>query len=532
MSFDGLFFRRVSSLLKETLIGTRINKINQISTFDFVFVLYKDKTIKNLFISTNHSGSYITLVSKTEKESMFPTHFMTQTRHHIENSEIIAIEQQGLDRILKLSMKKRDELGDYQIKHLYIELTGKMTNLILCKEDETIIDALHRIGPNDLIRRIIMPGAKYRLPPVNQLKDPLNDIYDSSLNLSTQFFGFSKSLEKECLKRLEKGENIKDVVNEILKSDTLYMYEKDYHLIPLSNDQNFIKINIFEGLEEFYKKQQLESKRSDKTKELLNICKREIKKYSKKIQKLELELSKSEDCEKYREYGDILFTYCTDLHQKLSSFEITIDENNFSIPLNNQFDVLYNANKYYNRYQKGKKGVVMIKEQIDIATEELEYFTLLEIQIHDANDTELLQIRQELHSLGYIKQSTTKKKNKQEPKYPPQTYTAPNGTLISVGKNNFQNDYLTTKMARFNEYFFHVKDYPGSHVIVHSSSLDESTIRYAANLAAYYSKCRYSSTVPVNYTIVKNVKKPVGAKPGLVTLKNYNTIYIDPIEPK
>lgn len=529
MSFDGLVFRRVSSLLKEHLVGAKINKINQISTFDFIMLLYKDKKGSSLLISTNHSGSYFTLQEKADKDAMYPSHFMTQLRHHVENSEIIDVEQQGLDRILKISIKKRDELGDYQTKHIYIELTGKMTNIILCKENGIIVDALHRIGPNELIQRIVMPGATYHLPPVNQLKDPLNDLYDPSFTLSSQFFGFSKALEKECMFRISNGETIKDIINEILSSNNLYIYDNDYHLIPFKSLEKEYKVLPWdEGLELFYKEKKYETKRIDKTKELLSIAKKEIKKYTNKIQKLSVELERSLDCEKYREYGEILFTYCDDLHQKLSVFNIELDGNNYSIPLNNQYDVLYNANSFYKKYQKGKKGNVMIKEQIEIAKSELEYFELLNIQINDANDNDLLQIRQELASLGYLKQQIKNNKKKQEVKYPPETFTSPTGIKISLGKNNYQNDYLTTKLAKYNEYFFHVKDYPGSHVIVHATTLDEPTIRYAANLAAYYSKTRYSSTVAVNYTTVKNVKKPSGAKPGLVVLKNYKTIYIDP----
>ncbi|MBQ9730724.1 MAG: NFACT family protein [Bacilli bacterium] len=533
VSFDGLMFRRVTELLKEYLVGAKINKVNQVSTFDFVFLLYKDKKGKSMIVSTNPSSSYITYLYKNEKESMYPTHFMTQLRHHIENSEIIEVNQQGLDRVLKLSIRKRDELGDYQTKHLYIELTGKMTNIILCKNDETIIDALHRIGPNDLIKRIIMPGARYRLPPVHELKDPFIDAYDKQLSLCNQFFGFSKSLEKECLYRIENGESLIDILQEIKQSETMYLYSKDYHLIPLTHLQQEAKILPWdEGLETFYKSIQIQTKRIDKTKELLLIAKKEIKKYSNKIAKLEVELQKSENSEIYKEYGDILFTYCENLKAKLDKFEIEVDDVKYSIPLNKQFDVLYNANKYYTRYQKGKKGVQMINEQIEIAKNELEYFELLNIQINDANDTELQQIRAELASLGYLKLPQTRNKKKQEIKYPPLEFTSPTGIKISLGKNNYQNDYLTNKLAKYNEYFFHVKDYPGSHVIVHSTTLDEPTIRYAANLAAYYSKTRYSSTVPVNYTIVKNVKKIPGAKLGLVSIKNYKTIYIDPVPEK
>jgi len=530
MSFDGLMFRRVSTLLKEYLLNAKINKVNQVSTFDFVFLLYKNKVGKAMLVSTNPSSSYITYLSKNEKESMYPTHFMTQLRHHIESSEIVDVEQQGLDRVLKISIKKRDELGDYQTKYLYIELTGKMTNIILCKEDEKIIDALHRIGPNDLIKRIIMPGATYRLPPVHDLKDPFIDSFDKDITLSNQYFGFSKTLEKEFIFRLENGESFSSIVEELKNSNLLYLYNKDYHLIPFKHLKEEAKILPWdEGLETFYKSVQIQAKRTDKTKELLLIAKKEIKKYSNKIAKLEVELAKSENSDIYKEYADILFTYCENLKEKLDSFNIEIDDVKYNIPLNKQYDVLYNANKYYTKYQKGKKGVQMITEQIEIAKNELEYFELLNIQINDANDTELAQIKAELATLGYLKLPQSKNKKKQEVKYPPLEFISPTGIKISLGKNNFQNDYLTNKLARYNEYFFHVKDYPGSHVIVHSSTLDEATIRFAANLAAYYSKTRYSSTVPVNYTMVKNVKKIPGAKLGLVSIKNYKTIYIDPV---
>lgn len=534
MSFDGLMFRRVCNLLDKEITNCNINRITQLTTTDFVFSLYKKDFRDRLLISTNNNASYITLTSSKFEDFIQPNHFLSILRYHFENGIIQSVQQMELDRIMKIQIKKTDELGISSIKNLYIELTGKMTNMILTKENNIIIDSLHRLGP--ITQRTIMPGAQYRLPPVQQLKDPAKDNYDFTLNLSEQFFGFSKILEREVQFRLNNGESFCNIISEILTSKKLYVYEKDYHLIEFKHLNQEPKIFDWnEGIEYFYKSYQLKSKKDEETKSLVKVVKKHIKHLSNKITKLNAELDKADDCEMYREFGDFLFAYVEDLSAKKNSIRIKDDDSqiDLTIPLDSKYSIKDNANKFYKKYQKLKTSKNILENQIYISKQDLEYFELLNIQIEDADKIELEQITKELSEQGYIGPIKNKGRKKKDIAYLPETFTAEDGTLISVGKNNLQNEYLTHTLAKYNEYFFHVKEYSGSHVIVHSTSMpSESTIRFAANLAAYYSKARHSSTVPVDYTLVKNVKKIPGGKPGTVIIKNYKTIYIDPKEPK
>ena len=533
MSFDGLMVRRITQLLDNKINGCYINRIFQISNNDFIFSLYKKDFKDKLVISINNNASYLSLSSYQYNTHLDANHFLNVLRHHLEGGIILSIYQLSLDRIISIKISKEDELGVKEIKHLHIELTGKMTNLIVTKEDETIIDCLHRLGP--ITNRTIMPGAIYHLPPAPNLKDPLSEEYNLNTDLQGQFFGFSKNLEKEVRYRLNLGEALNDIVKEILSSDKVYIYPSDYHLIPFKHLSKEPLIKDWDkGITDFYLDYQTTVRKQEASKELLNIAKKESKKYLTKIGRLEDELTKASDSDTYRYYGDLIYAYAPNLSIKDKEIVIRDEEQSKEvlIPLDERYSLKDNAQKFYKKYQKLRNSKNILEEQIEIAKNEYEYFELLKVQIQDANKEELEQIKQELASLGYIKAQIRSNKKKVT-KYLPHTYTSPSGIQISVGMNNLQNDYLTHTMAKYNEYFFHVKDYPGSHVVVHSTEpLSEETIRYAANLAAYFSKARLSSTIPVNYTLVKNVKKHPSNKPGLVLLKTYKTIYIDPIEPK
>ncbi len=533
MSFDGLMFRRITKLLADKIVGCSINRIVQLAANDFVLSLYRSDFRDKLIISTNNNASYITISSQKYEDFMPANHFMSVLRHHLEGGVIIAIEQMGLDRILCITVRIRDELGDYSCRHIYVELTGKMTNLILTWENDSIIDSLHRLGP--ITQRTIMPGAIYHLPPGMNLKDPLCENYSLNNDLSGQFYGFSKNLEKEVRYRIENGESFHSIIEQILTSNTIYVYRDDYHLLPLTHLASSPKEFPWdEGLVYYYNDFLLKSKRDEATKDLIKITKKEIKHLQTKIQKLNTELDKAENSEKYLYYGNILFAYCEDIDIKKSSIIINDIEKNeeVTIPLDEKYTIKENANKYYKKYQKLKTSRTIVAEQIELATIDLDFFEQMKIQIEDADKIELEQITNELTELGYIAKGKIKQRKKKETRYLPQEFVAPDGTKISVGKNNYQNNYLTNTMAKYNEYFFHVKSYSGSHVIVHTTEdMKESTIRYAANLAAYFSKARFSSSVPVDYTIVKNVKKIPSGKLGMVTLRNFKTIYINPCKP-
>ncbi len=542
MGFDGLMFRRISNLLQEKYQYSKINKIIELTSDSYLFLLYSPNYTSNLLISLNPSSSFITPFSGKYKVLDNQNHFTNLLKTHLEGSTIMSFEQLNNDRIMKITINKRNDIGDTVEKRLYIELTGKATNIILTKDDDKIIDAKKRLGPTDFTNRTLMSGALYRLPPREVKQDPLNPNIDFSQTISSQLYGISPLLEKEFLANNYNNDDIKLFCETALKSNKIYIgkynNKLEYHLVPLSLFNNiYEEHSIEEGIQYFYQKIVDSSIKNEQKQEIENVIKKELIKNERKFDKLTIDLEKAENYEKYKYYGELIFMYALEQKDKSMNKIVIYDElkkENIEITLDPKISVGRNANKFFQKYQKSKNAINIIKEQLSLCKEEIDYFELLKLQVNDADIQSLKQIKEELINNNIIKlkekfSKSNSKKTKKE--FIIKQYVSKDNVLISVGKNNLQNDYLTFTLAKYNDTFFHVKDFPGAHVIVHSDKLNEATIRMAANLAAYFSKARYSSSVPVDYTLVKNIKKPKGYKYGQVIIKNYKTIYIDPQNP-
>ena len=248
------------------------------------------------------------------------------------------------------------------------------------------------------------------------------------------------------------------------------------------------------------------------------------------MNKLEKTLFDSQNSDEYRIKGDLLFAH---LHliekgQKEIIVDNYYDNTKMIIELDERYDGKTNAKRYYNKYQKAKNSLHYLHEQIALTKDEITYFDSLMTLMENATYYDALEIKEELENLGYLKKKKTKQLNKKKNKFHIETYLTKDNIKIYVGKNNLQNDYLTFKLASRFDIWFHVKDMPGSHIVVHSENLDEYTIRLASKMAAYFSKGKHSSSVPVNYTQIRTLKKPHNSKPGRVILDHYQTIYIDP----
>ncbi len=525
MSFDGVVFSKVVYLLKNKIINSKINKIYQLSLTDFAFVLFS-KTINTcLVVSVNNTSSYISLDSSISNPKIEQSHFTNTMFYHLVNGKIIDIEQINNDRIVKLTIDKTNEIGISKVSYLYIELTGKLTNMILTKDNNVIIDCLHKIGIT--ASRTIETSGIYMSPLVKKLKNIYNDEYDPLLSIKEQFGGMSINLVNEINYRLENKEAFNDIVNEIKDSNYVYLYPSDFHIIPFKSfNSEYEKMDIFEGINKFYKSKIKEATNNTNS-DLIKVVNKQLKHYTSKKTKLENELNKAFDYEKYMEYGDLIFSSQYDLSKSYSEVNILSysTNSNILIKLDNKISLKENALNFYKKYKKYKNSLIFIKEQIDICIQNIEYFSSLLFQIQNSNNEDIIQIKQELINQKILNISLPKQKSNKEMKL--SEYEI-DGIKISVGKNNLQNEYLTFKVAKYNDYFFHVQDYSGAHVIVHANQLNEEIIRYAANLASYNSQARYSSSVPVQYTQVKNVKKIPGGKPGKVILKEYKLIYIDP----
>lgn len=532
MALDGIILSKVKDDLI-TKLPIKINRIAKTSNTEIVFNVLAGGSRTNLMMSFHSVYNHICLSNRNYTTYNDPSTFVMVLRKHILNGYIYQIEQNDYDRYLLLHIKARNELYDEKEYVLSVELMGKYANLILVDEENKIIDALKKIPPYENSRRTILPGAIFALPDNQNKLDPYNNFdIDFDDSLVKQIQGFSKTLENEIRFRLQ-NQPYKQIIEDIKKSNKLYISKTndnvEYHIIPLTYlGSDYKEYEIQNGFDEMYYENDEKERIKNISDDLFKIVKRQIKHFETKTNKLNDSLLEATNMQTYKEYGDLLYTY-PELNKKgLSTIDIT-DFNNqtTTIKLDPKYSIKDNANRYYKEYQKKRKGKVFIEEQLEIANRELEYFNSLNDQLSIANYSDALDIKDELNKYGYLKKQSIKNiKKKKINLYQVQVdeYT------ITFGKNNIQNDYLTFEYAKPNYTWFHAKDFHGCHLVVDSDNPNEKILRICANLSSYYSKGRYSSSVPVNYTLVKNVKKIKGYKPGFVSIKNYKTIYIDPIE--
>ena len=535
MANDGIMLSRVVENLQSQLTRGKINKIYQISQYELLFHIRAQGTNSKLLMSIHPVYARLQLTSLSYPTPPSPNALTMLFRKHLEGAFIESIEQVGLDRIIHFSLISTNEFKDTVKLHLYIEIMGKHSNVILTYDDLKIIDCLKRVSPA-MSARILQPGATYQLPPLLDKRNPFESEFQPTDNLTKIYQGFSPELSREVLYRLDHGQDFQAVLNEIRQSNTLYIHKLDqkeyFHIIPLTHLQcEYQAYPLFEGLDEHYHLIDQKDRIKQQTSDLARFIQNEYQRNINKLNKLEKTFFDSQNSDEYRIKGDLLFAnlHCIQKGQKEVTVENYYDGTMMTIELDERYDGKTNANKYYAKYQKAKNARVHLEEQIALTKEEIHYFDTLITLMDNASYYDALEMKEELENLGYLK----KKKNKQvhrPKKLHIETYLTKDNISIYVGKNNLQNDYLTFKMASKNDMWFHVKDMPGSHVVVHSEDLDEYTIRLASQMAAYFSKGKHSSSVPVNYTKIRTLKKPQGTKPGKVILSHYSTIYIDPDE--
>ena len=535
MALDGLLLHQLQKEIN-TYLPAKLLKIQQISDAELLFTLRTQKGNQKLMISLHSVYNRIHFTQQSYTTMETPGNFTMLLRKLIDGGIIRSCKQLGLDRILHMIVEARNEMGDIHSYHFYIELMGKYANLVLVGEDNRIIDALKRIPPFENNRRTILPGAQFTLPAPH--KDKQNPYQHGPFlkeeSLTKQFHGFSPLLSKEVQYRMHQGEEFDDIMQKIAASDTLYISDiKDqmyFHCIPLTHlEGTYRTYPLMKGMDILFYHKEEKVRIKQQSGDLFKAVRKELHKNTSKLPKLEASLEEAMDCEKYREYGDLLFAYMHTIEKTaqitLPSFE---NEAMVTIPIDMRYDLKQNANRYYQKYHKFKRAQNILSEQICLCKQEIEYLETLEIQLEQASMQDAMEIREELSKQNYIKPLKTRIRKKKKQELPHFETFQFDDITIYVGKNNLQNDYVTWKLARKQDTWLHVKDLHGSHVIITTDHPDEATLRNAAMLAAWYSQGRYSSSVPVNYCLVRQLKKIPGNKGSLVSLSNYKTIYIDP----
>lgn len=518
MALDYLAFERIISLIKNDINNGKIVKISQLSNEEFLFIIRNNNQNYNLLISTHPNMSYLNIVDKKPESNHINTNLLMLLRKHLENGRILNFTQQNNDRIVLMEVINRDDYFNNTVHKLYIELIGRASNIILTNNTNIIVDSLKKIPLQYLNIRTIQPGITYVLP-----EKPLNEknLYELENEMNYLDVSFEKIKEK-----------IKNSSNIYI---TTIKDKKYFHFIPL----HYLNGNIEEykwnqGLDVFYSDSLVYERHRQFCFEIEKLVKNQIKRNELKVKKLSTELETAKGAIIYKYYGDLLLTYLQG--KKIDKDIVNIyDEQTMeyiSIPYDLRYDLYYNANNYYKKYRKSKVALVKIAEQMNLCLENIDYFKTIKYQLEKADYTIAMQIKEELTELGYFNNLKNNVKNKKSNKkqgkvYKPLTIKFED-TLIYVGMNNLQNEYLTFKIADKSFMFFHVQQGPGAHVVVASNNINDKLKFMAANIAAYYSSFSNSSTVAVNYTLVKNIKKIPGGKPGKVIINNQKTIYVDP----
>ena len=527
---DGIFFYKLANELNMLKTG-KINKIQEISDEEFLFTVRRNSNNIKLLISLSPNSSRIHITKEDYSFPREPKPFTMLLRKHFEGSNIKSIEAHETDRIIDIKTSKYNELGDFEEKTLHVEIMGRYSNLVL-EENNMIIDALRHIGVSDL--RTVMPNALYTYPDTqnkinpysvsqDDLRTVLTDVSNPS-ELCTKILGLSKTNAIYCF---DQGNYI-DAFYNLLNSNIPSLNKGTKYDVNYINIGDSTTFNTYSELLEYYFKDvALKERVRAKTGNIEQTIKKLIKRNEEKIIKLENELEATKKADTYKLYGELLIanSYIKEKSDKIEVLNYYTNET-ITIPLDKKLYIKENANNYFKKYRKSKNTVLYATKELENATNEIEYLRLILSQIENSEVLEdVLEIQDELIREKYIiPQKKVSKLNKVQIL----TYIV-NDNIVYVGKNNMQNEKVTHELAHKENLWFHVKDAPGSHVVLQKNQdYTEEEIRTCAMLAAYYSTYRDSSSVPVEYTKVRNIKSIPGKRKCFVSIKGEKTIYIDP----
>lgn len=570
MSMDGLSLYSAMNELNKRLAGGKIDKIQQTDKEELLLMVRSLGQTYRLLINASAADNRVQLTELKKQAPSEAPMFCMLLRKRIAGGKIVRFEQERLDRVLKISIETYNDLGDLSVFALYCELMGKHSNIILVNEKGVIVDAIKHVGLGMSSVRFVMPGLEYSAPPAQDKQDPSKASADDfsmamcmvgmsiAKALSNAFFGLSPAVaaqlvarytnKTECTQlseaeREELAERLAAFYADMAQgkekaSAVLNALGETEAVYPFAISGSGIKLydSIGEALDGLY----INSDRREWAKRhgasARKVLQNNIERCEKKLALYADALNSGEQMEKCRLYGELL---TANLHSLKSGTDTAAVDNYYAdpveriaIPLDRQLTPGENAQRYYKKYQKLKAARDMAIVQREQTLSELNY---LEGQLDNLTkctaENELSELIEELKEQGYIKRDKGGKKKMKLAASKPMHFVSSTGADIYVGKNNRQNDELTLRFASPNDIWMHAKNIPGSHVIVKGASeQDTATMTEAALLAAYYSRARGSENVAVDYTPRKYVKKPAGAKPGMVIYTTNKTAYVTPSE--
>jgi predicted ribosome quality control (RQC) complex YloA/Tae2 family protein len=561
MSFDGLFTKGMVDELVRTLKGGRINKVHQPYKNEVILTIRANGVNQKLLFSAHPSYARVQLTNEAYENPSEPPMFCMLLRKHIEGYILEDVYQVGNDRMIIFEIKGRNEIGDISYKQLIIEIMGRHSNIILVDKTRNIIlDSVKHVSFAVNSHRAILPGQPYIYPPEQNKQNPFSAVEDDVLRkidfnsgkldrqLVEHFAGTSPLFAKEVI--FQSGianrttvpktfiQMIDKIKSRAIEPSIIATENKEvYYLFPLEHVKGEVKTfsTLSEMLDRFYFGKAERDRVKQQGNDIERLIINEKEKNEKKIEKLENTLREAEKAEQLQRFGELLTANLYAAKKGMKEIEVVdyYDETGgtVAILLDPRKTPSENAQRYFSKYQKAKNSVSIVIEQIEKAREEVFYFENLLQQVQSASPKDIQEIREELIEGGYIRDRQRRNAKKISNAKPIlDHYLSSDGTELIVGKNNKQNDYLTNKLAARDEIWLHTKDIPGSHVVIRSKDPSEGTIYEAAKLAAYFSKARNSSSVPVDFTKVRYVKKPNGAKPGFVIYDNQQTVFVTPEE--
>lgn len=568
MAFDGITIANIVHELRENLLDGRINKIAQPETDELLLTIKTPKGQKRLSISASASLPLIYLTETNKPSPMTAPNFCMLLRKHINNGRITAITQPKLERIIRFEVEHLDELGDLCKKYLIIEIMGKHSNIIFCTEDNKIIDSIKHVSAQMSSVREVLPGREYFIPDTMEKSDPLDISFADFVStliakptplgkaIYTSFTGISPVVAEEICyiagidSEITPKELSEDVLIHLYKQFTLFfdpVIKGDFHpviyydgaepkefcALPLSHFPMY-EAKIFDSmsnvLETYYASKNTLTRIRQKSVDLRKIVQTALERNRKKYDLQSKQLKDTLNRDKYRIYGELINTYGYNLEpgaKQLDALNYYTNEM-VKIPLDPTKTPGENAQKYFDKYNKQKRTFEVLSSLIQETQEDITYLESVSNALDIAlSEDDLTQIKEELIGAGYVRRKFTKKKVKITSK--PFHYISSDGYHMYVGKNNLHNDELTFHFAVGNDWWFHAKGCPGSHVIVKTNGeeLPDRTFEEAGKLAAYYSKNRGNEKVEIDYIEKKHVKKPSGGKPGFVVYYTNYSLMID-----
>ncbi len=528
--FDSFIIEKIVKTIDENVVGMHVQKIFSDSKNSYLIKFSSNKFIK---IDLSGDKGYINYLNKKSIGEAEDSQMIIFLRRYLQSAKLVSIEQLEFDRIIKLDFLGRDEVYDKAVYRIYIELIGRHSNLIVTNSEDKILYAL-KYTPWELeMDHRINQGIVYAT-----MKSEKNDPRRSDAIYSDVDFknikGFHKRLNQLVLDNDMSDKSLSYISNLILNSNDYYMHKKDNHpydfyLLKSKSHENYKYDNLSDLIEDYYENFKVKNKFNSDRQNYIKLVKTRLTSLDKKLVKLNNELNVSKKADTYKLKGELLQAYQHSINNYKSPVEVLdyYTNENILIEIDTTKSIIENSNRYYKRYQKLISSKERKKEQIEITKEMIDILNTILYSLETIESSnELDDIIEELYELKII---SRKRKNSKVTVSKPLEFIIDN-IKVRVGKNNIQNDNLTFKTKNKNYIWLHVKDIPGSHVVVLSDydTTDDSTLIKAAKLAAYYSKAKNSNNVPVDYTRLKDVKKKTGSKPGFVNYFNQKTLYVKP----